>query len=144
MKKSILILSFLFVAILSFAQTKISSYKNQIGVWNVYSKTYDWEEPVYSNIDMLLDKNYIKVFDKARSLYTIIKYYPKETGYTKDVPVSKYESYGWDAIDEENRKMYIMMVKYVNENQMIINMMYDDRIFRYYLKKNTNTGLDKF
>lgn len=143
MKKLIFIVCMLFVTMTTYAQTTMSSYKNQVGFWNTYAKKYDWQELKYADIKIVFAKSYVKFYDQADSFYTILKANEKEKGYTNDAKPQKYESYSWDAIDEENRKVFIMVIFYENDNEFITNIMYNDRVFRYYLVKN-NGSLDNF
>lgn len=143
MKKLIFIVCMLFVTMTTYAQTTMSSYKNQVGFWNTYAKKYDWQELKYADIKIVFAKSYVKFYDQADSFYTILKANEKEKGYTNDAKPQKYESYSWDAIDEQNRKVFIMVIFYENDNEFITNIMYNDRVFRYYLVKN-NGSLDNF
>jgi hypothetical protein len=129
MKKVILTLALAIVSVLSFAQVPpavIETYSNRVGVWNQYTKEYDYEEWISVNLTFTIYKEYITVNDRTHSLYRIMEDQPVE--YTEHCKVTSAK-----CLDEGNRSCLVALMKCDDESASI-NVIYGDKIFIYMIK----------
>jgi hypothetical protein len=119
MSKFLLSLSFLLFSIISFSQDKVSvtTYKNVIGEWGEYSQKFIFQDNYnYEYITFTFRDTYIEANDFAKSIYRIVKEYPK-------VKKDSIEFITAECLDENNRKCLftLAMNKTIGESYVMIN-----------------------
>lgn len=129
--KKLLFCAMLLVSTTAFCQTQWSTYRNQIGTWDSYSKKWVYGEVNYSDIIITFGKAYVSMDNRAQSYYRITVDNGESTGYTNDY--TSYKSHSWDALDDKNRKCILSMIKYEGDDyDIVFSVMYDDIVFKYY------------
>ena len=126
--KKLLVAIFCFMTFASFSQSSMYSYKNQVGVWNEYTKDWDWDKSTFNDITFTLGKTFITCDDEAKSFYRIIE----DLG---DDNTAEYKSHGWKCTDEKARTCLVNMVLYTKYNMLTLHVMYNNKAIRYYIKK---------
>ena len=138
MKKLILVVAFLILSVMTFAQTQLLTYKNAVGHWNTTTQKYDFEEWVYSPLIFTFYDTYITVNDANHSIYRIMRDEPLYE--TKTVKINSST-----CLDETNRecRVGIMDVK-DHDDQTNIGVVYDgDRMFMYILDLDKMREINK-
>jgi len=135
MKKILLIASFIFLSIVSFAQnTEWESYRSQVGKWDSYQQKWVYADMNYSVIPITFSKTEVRLQNKANSVFRIIE----DDGVTEDYNNNgdKFKKNSWIAIDTEGRKCRISMIHFYSTeyDPLMFNVMYDDVLFRYYCR----------
>lgn len=103
MKKILLSITFALFTLVSFSQEKINvtTYKNTVGTWSEYSQKFIFEEKYnYDYITFTFRDTYIEADDVAKSLYRIVKEYPKS--YKNGI-----ESITAECLDEKIGSVYL-------------------------------------
>ncbi len=118
MRKFIISTALIFICFLSRAQEFIQTKWLDVGTWNNYSKTLDWEQRKNCDVGFLLQGNTIIANDYAKSTY-----YTYET--INDTP----PSFSWKALDEKRRECRILMKFFEDYTYFIV--MYDNFCYRY-------------
>jgi len=130
MKKLILLLLFSAITSFGISQTTSYAYKLETGVWNTYTKKWMWQDLIDIDLTFTLGKTYIKIDDKAHTFLSIIE---QDGAITDD---DKMNSARWTCIDEMNRRCSFSMTYFKESGTNIYNIMYNDKCFRYYIKKD--------
>jgi hypothetical protein len=133
MKKILILLAFLFITFISFAQTIENAYRIQSGVWNKYSKSWEWNDAINCNLDFTLSKKYISIDDKAHTFLTIETFEGEERN-------SESITNSWICYDEKNRRCTFFMT-YYKGGQVIYAIMYSDVCWRYVIR---SSGVDSY
>jgi hypothetical protein len=130
MKKLLLAVLFSAITIIGFSQTTSYAYKLETGVWNTYTKKWMWQDLIDIDLTFTLGKTYIKIDDKANTFLSIIE----QDGSIIDD--DKMHSARWTCSDEMNRRCSFSMTYFKESGTNIYNIMYNDKCFRYYIKKD--------
>jgi hypothetical protein len=130
MKKLILLLLFSAITSVGISQSTSYAYKLETGVWNTYTKKWMWEDLIDIDLTFTLGKTYIKIDDKANTFLSIIE---QDGAITDD---DKMHYARWTCIDEMNRRCSFSMTYFKESGTNIYNIMYNDKCFRYYIKKD--------
>jgi len=136
MKKTMLVLGTLLLAIGSFSQTKSGKFNTnymQVGKWNVENRKFEFEDEVKVNLIITMTDSKVWIDDNANTNLTILK----DAGTIKK---DEYTSRAWDCLDEKKRKCNLLIAKY-NDGQRILSIMYNNLCFRYYV---SNSRIDNF
>jgi hypothetical protein len=126
MKKILFSGLFCILSIIAFSQSKVETYKNQVGYWNTYKEEWEWDKAVFNNITFTLGKNYITCNDEAKSFYSV----KEDLGDDKS---STYKGHGWKCIDEKGRNCIVQVILYTEYNLSVIHVMYNNKAIRYYV-----------
>ena len=138
MKKVTLVLAFLILSVMTFAQTQLLTYKNTVGYWNTTTQKYDFEDWVYADLTFTFYDTYVSVNDKNHSVYRIIRDEPLYEN--SEVKISSST-----CLDETNTEcqMGIMDVK-GHDDQTNIGVVYDkNRMFKYMLDIEKMRAINK-
>ena len=119
MKKLILLIAFIIATLVLNAQEIVQSYALDVGSWNSYTDSWDWEIRKKCNVRFILQGDIILANDEAESTY-----YTYETLHADD------EKASWNAYDEERRKCIVSMV-YRSDYEKYLIVMYNDVCYRY-------------
>lgn len=138
MKK--LILSVFVLVVCFSASAQFTSYRNHFALWNKSTKKWDWENVKEAYIPIEFNKNSIKLQNKRNSVYTISEDLGEKISYTEEGV--KVTSHSWDAYDENGKKCKVTMSIFNSDeyDPLILSVMYDDVMVRFYCKKD---GYDK-
>lgn len=139
MKK--LLLVFFVLALTLSLQAQWVSYRNQVGIWNTYTKVWDYQSIYEAKIPISFEKTRIVFENQSNSVYRIVEDLGREDKYNDEG--IKVESYAWMAIDNKGKRCRVSMnfIENPEYDPLIVHIMYDDVIIRYYCKR---TGMDKF
>jgi hypothetical protein len=118
MRKFIITAVLVLTCLFSKAQTTIQSKFLDVGTWNEYTQTWDWEKRKYCDVGFFLQGNTIVANDYAKS-----SYYTYET--INDTP----PSFSWKALDEKRKECRIIMKFFEGYSYFIV--MYDNFCYRY-------------
>jgi hypothetical protein len=130
MKKLILLLLFSAITLVGISQSTSYAYKLETGVWNTYTKKWMWQDLIDIDLTFTLGKTYIKIDDKANTFLSIVE---QDGAITDD---DKMHNARWTCIDEMNRRCSFSMTYFKESGTNIYNIMYNDKCFRYYIKKD--------
>ncbi len=117
------------------------TYSNRIGVWDNYIDNWRWGKINSERISISVKDGKIILGNVARTTLTIISsavenFETSSDGY-------RYKSTRWTARDQDGRKCFVSLVKYMDpEISNSFNIMYDDLAFKYFF--SDISGLDKF
>lgn len=116
------------------------SYRNQVGIWNTYTKKWDYQSIYEAKIPVSFEKTRIVFENEANSVLRIVEDLGKDNRYNDDGV--KVESYSWMAIDNKGKRCRVSMnfIDNPEYDPLIVHVMYDDVIIRYYCKRS---GMDK-
>lgn len=140
MKKTIILLTLLFCSLLTFSQsTNWVSYRNELGTWNIYSKSWDWGEMNKAYIPVYFGKTYISLENKLQSYFLILEDKGKRYDYTDKYPRAKMTLHDWLAKDKDGKICVLTMtsVESADYDPIILSIMYDDIAFRFYCKQKS-------
>lgn len=129
MKKIIFLLVFVLSWVMASCQTSIDVYKSVIGKWNTVTKNWDYSDFIYSDITFTLKGNILTAGDRAGSRYDLTGKGTTDES-TDEVKVLFFKR----CIDEKGRICSIGFMKLIKENVHVMSIIYNDTIFRYYIK----------
>lgn len=129
MKKTILAVLFSAITIFGFGQTTSYAHKLETGVWNTYTEKWMWQDLIDIDLTFTLGKTYIKINDKAHTFLNIVE----QDGAITDN--DNIHSASWTCNDEMNRRCTFMMTYFKESGINTYVIMYNDKCFRYYIKK---------
>lgn len=118
MRKFIITAILVITCLIAEAQQFIQSKYLDVGTWNTYSQTWDWEKRKYCDVGFMLQGNSIVANDYAKSSY-----------YTYETLDGTYPTVSWKALDEKRRECRIIMKFFEDYSYFIV--MYDDFCYRY-------------
>jgi hypothetical protein len=98
--KNLLIALFCTLTMSAFSQSKVETYKNQVGYWNLQTKEWEWDKASFNDITFTMGKTYISCNDVAKSFYSI----REDLG---DDKTDTYKAHGWKCIDENGRSCIV-------------------------------------
>ena len=124
--KNLLIALFCFFTMSAFSQSKVETYKNQVGYWNERTKEWEWDKASFNDITFTMGKTYISCNDVAKSFYSV----KEDLG---DDISDTYKGHGWKCIDENGRSCIVQLLLYKEHNLYVIHVMYNNKAFRYYV-----------
>lgn len=139
MKKTLTLIFFASLCLNTFAQKTYRVTNLQGGVYNEYTKKWNWGKTESVDLTFLLKSNNIYINDQAETRLTTYEFLGEKTDYDEDG--DKYTVNSWRAVDERNRKCLFVMYFYTELNFNLFCIIYSDFGFRYYIQKN---ALDKF
>lgn len=119
MKRIILTLIVILISLVSVAQQILQSYALQVGHWNEYTETYNWEKLKSCDIKFILQGDIILANDEAESTY-----------YTYQTITANESSASWNAYDEERRKCIVSLVGGAESYFIVI---YNDICYKYFV-----------
>ena len=135
MKKLILAVLFSAITIIGFGQTTSYAYKLETGVWNTYTEKWMWEDLKDIDLTFTLGKTYVKINDQAHTFLSIIEQ-------DSETDNEKVKSVSWTCTDEKGRRCSFMITFFKESNTITYVTMYNDKCFRYYIRKGNK--IDNF
>lgn len=131
MRKLLITLSLIFVSLASLSQAKLIATKAFLGHWNDYSKEYQIDDNDIRDVRIRFSfyDTYIQVEDEARSLYRIVKTYPRKT-------TQFGESITADCLDERNIKCIVSLITYKDTSELHIVVQYAKVAYFYIVTKD--------
>lgn len=125
MKRLMLVMALFIIAAVGFAQEPVilNSNSSTIGMYNKYTKKWDYDKPVNNNIVIKVYDDYVRVFDQAHSIYRIIE----ERDRIADEVV-----YTAKCLDEKNLSCTYSLVKTKEDDQYYVMIMYPNKILYIY------------
>lgn len=128
MKRSIILISLLLGSLFSksqYSSIKIKTLKNSRGVWNSFTKKYDFENYNYAKITFSINNDYISADDESRSIYRIMENIPVKKDIDKET-ISVY------CLDEKNRKCVFAIMRYNDgKTNSSVAVIYDEVMYVY-------------
>jgi hypothetical protein len=124
--KNLLIALFCILTMSAFSQSKVETYKNQVGYWNLKTNEWEWDKASFNDITFTMGKTYISCNDEAKSFYSI----REDLG---DDKTDTYKAHGWKCIDEKGRNCIVQLLLYTEYNLVVIHVMYNNKAIRYYV-----------
>lgn len=127
MKKLILLL-FLFIQLGAYAQTKYYATTVSTGRYSENLQKWLFGESKECGLTFTLYEKYMTVNDKASSVYEVVS-----DGVNSET--SSYKSITWEAVDEDARRVRIIVIYHKAANSMTLNVIYGDYAFSYSIYK---------
>ena len=133
--KNIIFLFCLMFSGFAYSQSNVYDvYKTQTANWDEYKKEWQYDNSIYTKIQITVNGKNIYFTDKANSRYTVYDDDGESNGKTNSgIP---YKSHTWKCYDESNRKVYFKITIYDNSTDLVITVMYDNILFRYYVSRS--------
>ena len=135
MKKLLFVVLSLFVINVISAQVvgqEIKYYRT--GKWNSYTETWDYTRLVPGN-GLLLSANagIVSLDDKNGSIYRAYATVELDKqGITKDG--THYKSSVFKALDKDGVKCNILIISYIEDQELKVSIMYDNEVINYFVK----------
>lgn len=142
MKKLIITVIALFITVISFSQnTQWRSYRNEIGIWNIYTKTWNWQEMKYAYIPISFYKTEIRLTNVDKSVFYLVGTEGTKEFYNNDGV--KIKNMVWSAIDKKGKNCRVTINRMDDDeyDPMIFTVMYSDVCIRFYCR---STSTDNF
>jgi hypothetical protein len=124
MKKLLLVLVLSLICLLGSAQTRLNSYALQVGHWNYYSQTYNWDAIKICDVKFFLQGDIIIANDAAESTY-----------YTYEVITQNDYAASWNAFDEQKRKCIVSLLY---DEEVCFIVIYDNICYKYFVTINSD------
>jgi hypothetical protein len=126
--KKLILLVFLFIQLGAYAQTKYYASTVSIGRYSDNLQKWLFGERKDCGLTFTLYDKYMTVDDKASSVYEVVS-----EGVNSET--ASYKSLTWEAIDEDSRKVRIIVIYHKDVNSMTLNVIYNYYAFSYSIYK---------
>lgn len=131
MKKISTLAIALLIAITSFSQQFEKVYQLQVGKYNQYSKTWDWQKAESVDLRFNMEGNFVRINDEYGTRIWTYEDLGETGGY--DTDGDRYKKHTWKAYDEKNRRCNFVMLWYTTIRLVVYTISYSDIAFRYYI-----------
>jgi hypothetical protein len=112
--------------LLAFGQSQVLQvYKIRTGYWNQFTESFDRFTEQESGMQILLEKNVVRISDEAHSVYIVNNSEVKQND-SEAIVVQ------WDAVDEKARPCAIFMAANRARNEKIFSVVYPTFILHYF------------
>lgn len=124
-KLFMLVIALLFIVAIGFCQEPVTLNSNSctIGNYNKYTKKWVYESPVVNDMVIKVYDDYIRIFDKAHSIYRIIE--------QRD-PIADEVKFTAKCLDERNISCVYSLIKTKEDDQYYVLIMYPNKILYIY------------
>lgn len=133
--KFMLLAIFSLVTMSVFGQKYDKTSMMEFGVWNSYTREWDWEPAIDIDFTIKLDGRKIYINDAAKTVITVYGESQTNKGYNDEG--QQHTSTTWDAYDEKSRKCAFIMSYFPSRKLMLYLVIYSDVALRYYCPQNS-------